>query len=223
MSKKLKTILEYIIPNPLWQRFKYRSFIKSGVFIDPYVDIQGSRLGKHVGLVSYSQVVNSVIGDYSYVGKNSMVAEADLGKFCSISWNVTIGATNHPYSIVTTHSFPYDPGHGFVKENGLAAGRVRIGHDVWIGCNSVIMPGVKVGHGAVIGAGAVVTGDISPYAVAVGVPAATVKYRFEKEIIEQLLKIEWWEMAPELIRENIHLFQKEVDHDILEQLRGLKR
>ena len=222
MSPKLKTILEYIVPNPLWQRIKYRTFIKSGVFIDPYVDIQGSRLGKNVGLVSYSQVVNSVIGDYSYVGKNSMVTEAELGKFCSISWNVTIGATNHPYRIVTTHSFPYDPGHRFVDENGLVVKRVHIGHDVWIGCNGVIMPGVKIGHGAVIGAGAVVTGDVPPYAVAVGVPAATVKYRFAEETIERLLQLEWWNLPLQVIKENVNLFQKEVDGEILDELDRLK-
>ncbi len=219
---RLKRILEYIMPNPLWQRIKYRAYIKSGVFIDPYVDIENSVLGKNVGLVSYSQVINSVIGDYSYVGKNSRVAEAVLGKFCSISWNVTIGATNHPHGIVTTHSFPYDPRHGFVEKMGPAGGRVHIGHDVWLGCNCVIMPGVSIGHGAVIGAGAVVTGDIPPYAVAVGVPAATVKYRFDEETIERLLQIEWWNLPPQLIREKVSLFQKEVDGKILEELRGLK-
>lgn len=223
MSTRLKTILEYIMPNPLWQRFKYRSFIKAGVLVDPYVDIQGSSLGKNVGLVTHCQVVNSVVGDYSSIGRNSKIVEAELGKYCSISWNVTVGATNHPYKNVSTHSFPYFPRDGFVAENGLAAERVFIGHDVWIGCNSVIMPGVRVGHGAVIGAGAIVTGDVPHYAVAAGVPAAIMKYRFEREIIEQLLEVEWWELAPELIREYIHLFQTEVDHDILAQLRELKK
>lgn len=222
MKMKLKTILDYIMPNPLWQRIKYRSYIKSNVFIDPYVDIQNSVLGANVGLVSYSQVVNSVIGDYTSIGRNSKVVEAELGKYCSISWNVTIGATNHPYNNVTTHSFPYFPRDGFVTENGLVIKRVLIGHDVWIGCNSVIMPGIKVGHGAVIGAGAIVTRDIPDYAVAAGVPAAIVKYRFDRETIKELLKIKWWNLPPKVIRENIYLFQKEVDHEILEGLSRLK-
>lgn len=226
VGERLLAILEYVVPNPLWQRFKYRSFIREGVFIDPHVDIQGSRLGKNVGLVSHAQVINSVVGEYSSIGRNSKIVEAELGRYCSISWNVTVGATNHPYRSVTTHSFPYFPREGFVAERGLAPERVIIGHDVWVGCNSVIMPGVRVGHGAVIGAGAIVTADVPAYAVALGVPAAVKKFRFEREIMEQLLEIEWWEMAPELIREHVHLFQGEVDQDILVQLRelrGLKR
>ena len=54
---------------------------------------------------------------------------------------------------------------------------IVIGNDVWIGSNSVILAGVKIGDGTVIGAGSVVTKDIPAFVVAGGVPARTIKPR----------------------------------------------
>ena len=70
---------------------------------------------------------------------------------------------------------------------------IRIGNDVFIGANVTILDGVTIGDGAVIGAGAVVVKDIPPYAVAVGVPAKVIKYRFTPEQIKALLEIKWWD------------------------------
>jgi acetyltransferase-like isoleucine patch superfamily enzyme len=67
-----------------------------------------------------------------------------------------------------------------------------IGNDVYIGANVFILDGVVIGDGAVVGAGAVVTRDVPPYAVAVGVPARVVKYRFDPETIQKLLQRQWW-------------------------------
>lgn len=69
---------------------------------------------------------------------------------------------------------------------------ITIGNDVFIGMNVCILDGVSIGNGAVIGAGAVLNKDIPPYAIAVGVPARVVKYRFAPDIIEKLQEIEWW-------------------------------
>ena len=74
-----------------------------------------------------------------------------------------------------------------------------IGHDVWIGHGAVIMPGVSIGHGAVIGSGAVVTKDVGPYEVAVGVPAKVIKRRFSEETSEKLLDIAWWDWDRETL------------------------
>lgn len=78
--------------------------------------------------------------------------------------------------------------------------QTRIGNDVWIGCNVVVLAGVSVGDGAVIGAGAVVTKDVPPYAVAVGNPAKVIKYRFRTEIIAGLLETRWWDLPVEEIK-----------------------
>ena len=76
---------------------------------------------------------------------------------------------------------------------------MHIENDVWIGLNVVIMDGITIGDGAVIGSGAVVTRDIPPYAVAVGIPARVIRYRFDPETIERLLKTRWWDRPPEVI------------------------
>ena len=62
-----------------------------------------------------------------------------------------------------------------------------------LGVEQFRIAGKKIGTGAVIGSGAVVTKDIPPYAIAVGVPGRVVKYRFPKHVIEQLQSIAWWD------------------------------
>lgn len=62
----------------------------------------------------------------------------------------------------------------------LIRGRVVIEDDVWIGAQSVIMPGVTVGKGAVVGAGSVVTKDVAPYSIVLGIPAKHYKFRSMK-------------------------------------------
>ncbi len=70
--------------------------------------------------------------------------------------------------------------------------RTIIEADVWIGQGAMIKAGITIGVGAVVGAGAVVTKNIEPYSVVVGVPAKHIKYRFEKELREKLIASQWW-------------------------------
>ena len=62
----------------------------------------------------------------------------------------------------------FEARHGFVSP-------VRLRKYSGIGSGSILLPGITVGEGAMIGAGAVVTKDVPPYSVAVGVPARVVK------------------------------------------------
>ena len=68
---------------------------------------------------------------------------------------------------------------------------------MWIGDNVLIKGGVRIGNGAIVAMGAVVTKDVEPFAIVGGVPARIIKYRFEKEQIEELQRIEWWNMPDE--------------------------
>lgn len=68
-------------------------------------------------------------------------------------------------------------------------GDIVIGNDVWIGYDSVFMPGVKVGNGAIITAKSVVAKDVPPYSIVGGNPSKIIKMRFRDEVIEYLQQI----------------------------------
>ena len=86
---------------------------------------------------------------------------------------------------------------------------VKVGNDVWIGEYAVILAHVtEIGDGAVIGAGAIVNKNVPPYAVVVGNPARIVRYRFPKEIVDQLLASRWWEKDIEELKPTISEFQQ---------------
>lgn len=77
-----------------------------------------------------------------------------------------------------------------------------IGNDVWIGMDAVIMPGVKIGHGAIIATRAVVTKDVEPYTIVGGVPAKTIRNRFDQDTTKRLLEVAWWDWPNELVVKN---------------------
>lgn len=80
-------------------------------------------------------------------------------------------------------SLTHDYGEENMK-NTLLRTEVVIEDDVWIGGHCVIMRGITIGKGAVVGAGSVVTKDVEPYAIVVGVPAKLLKYRPVEETLE---------------------------------------
>ena len=89
---------------------------------------------------------------------------------------------------------------------------MEIGNDVWIGYGAIIMSGVHINQGAVIAAGAVVTKDIPAYAIVGGVPAKVIKYRFDSEIIQELLKKDFEKLSYEMIGKNLDkLYNKVTD------------
>ena len=84
-------------------------------------------------------------------------------------------------------------------------GDVIIGNDVWIGHESTIMSGVKIGDGAVIAANSVVVKDVEPYTIVGGNPAKVIKKRFSDDIINNLLELKWWDWSNEKINENLNI------------------
>lgn len=171
-----------------------------------------SRISHKAKVYECVQVSNSTMGDYSYVGRNSRVIYADIGKFCSIAGETKIGMGTHTLDKISTSPIFTESKngtkHSWVKVSAVNPfKRVIVGNDVWIGVRTMVMGGVKIGDGAVIGAGSIVTKDVPPYAVVVGVPAKVVRYRFPREQIEALLAHPWWCLPEEQLRERIELFQ----------------
>lgn len=169
-------------------------------------------------------IVDSNLGRFSGVGRYSKLNAADVGPFCSIAWDVTVGAIAHPTDWPSTHAFAYDPGEGgFVAERHFASPRTALGHDVWIGANSVILPGVEIGGGAIVGAGSVVTADVAPYMVVAGNPARELRPRFDAELAARLDDSRWWEWPDSLLAERIELFGRPLDRESAEALAAASR
>lgn len=155
--------------------------------------------GREVKIYSGCQIVDSVIGDFTYCSYDTKIINANIGKFCSIASRVTIGAAEHPLDWVSTSPvFENVKNSGtsirFANEELPPVKTTNIGHDVWIGEGAMIKQGVTIGNGAVIGAMAMVTKDVPAYSIVAGVPAKVLRYRFTEEIIKDMEEIEWWNL-----------------------------
>jgi acetyltransferase-like isoleucine patch superfamily enzyme len=182
---------------------------------------------------------NVKIGRHTYGIKQGTICLApslnslgiSVGSFCSIAPGVVILANaDHPINLPSTFPFrsllfPRWKSERASKDSNpdvVSRGAVEIGHDVWIGQNALILSGVNIGTGAVIGAGSVVTKDVPPYAIAVGNPARVIQYRFSPEIIERLLKTEWWSLSDEnLLELEPFLYSRDINN-FMEQVEAVK-
>lgn len=127
----------------------------------------------------------------------------EIGKFCSIAHGASfvLNGGNHfadrlssyPFSIFGARGEP-DPGAWPNK------GGINIGHDVWIGWDATILPGVTIGHGAIIAAKAVVASDVAPYTIVGGNPAKPVRLRVPEDVRDRLLALCWWDWPVEKIQ-----------------------
>ena len=197
-----------------------RSFLKDHYLHRKYptltfgrdVQIKESQFGRFVQLADNVNVFHCSIGDYSYLERGCAAAYAQIGKFCSIAGGTYIGLGVHPSrDVVSTHPAFYSTGRGlaqsFADRDYLEEyAPCNLGNDVWIGTAAVIRGGMTIGDGAIVGAGAVVTKDVPPYAIVGGVPAKLIRYRFEPQVIEFLVKFKWWDRDDKWLRANFKKF-----------------
>ncbi|WP_050765162.1 DapH/DapD/GlmU-related protein [Fulvimarina pelagi] len=178
--------------------------------IHPSATTKGCRFGDYAEIGPRVTLREVEVGAYSYFEPGGHATYATVGRFCSIAPNVRINALAHPMDRVTTHKIAYRPNEYFrwrpvdqVFQDERRARRVSVGHDVWIGQNAVIMPGVTIGDGAVIGANAVVTRDVEPYAIVAGVPAKVLRKRFAEKTVARLRALRWWDWPAETLFEAV--------------------
>lgn len=179
---------------------------------------------------------NIIVGDYTYYDDFEDVHNFEknvkyhfdftgdqliIGKFCMIASDVKfiMNGANHLSNAISTYPFSIF-GNGW--ENAMEGkaypnkGNIEIGNDVWIGYNATIMAGVKIGDGAIIATNATVVSDVEPYTIVGGNPAREIKKRFSPEIIERLLKLQWWNWDIEKITKNVQNLT-DLDLDKLEK------
>jgi len=158
---------------------------------------------------------NIVVGDFTYIADADFESHVThfypwsrdkliIGKFCQIAAGVefVMNDANHQMNAIST--FPFYTLEGWnmntpKSEDMPYKGNTVIDNDVWIGQNSVILPGVHIGNGAIIGANSVVGSDIEPYTIVAGNPARLIRKRFEDELISLMLKWKWWNKSIEEI------------------------
>lgn len=169
-----------------------------------------------IGRLTY--INGTIIGRGTYICNDCDLTNAKIGRFCSIAQDVKIISGRHPSSVfVSTHPAFYSKnnqaGFSFVSQNIFDDRRytddghsITIGNDVWIGYGARIMEGVTIGDGAIVGSCAIVTKDIPPYAICVGIPAQVIKYRFNEKDISFLSSLKWWNWDFETVKEKSSLF-----------------
>lgn len=157
-------------------------------------------------------VEQSAVGDYSYIQADSQLLNAEVGPFCSIAAQVSVGLAAHATSMVSTSPVFYDPAQPlprfFVQERLFTATlpRTIVGADVWIGQRAMIKAGVRIGVGAIVGAGAVVTKDVPAYTITAGNPSRVIRPRFSVDVCERLLASRWWTWDTPRLHEFASLF-----------------
>ena len=172
MIKKVLAKFRSIYTNIKWRKINKHNFTNLGRKIDFSII--------EVGIGSY--------GTINALSWNSGDERLIIGNYVSIAEGVKIIlGGEHRYDIFTTYPFR-------AKTNNIieafSKGKVNISDFVWIGTNAILLSGINIGVGAIIAAGAVVTKDIEPYAIVGGNPAKIIRYRFSKDIIDALIKID---------------------------------
>jgi virginiamycin A acetyltransferase len=132
-----------------------------------------------------------------------------IGRFCAIASGVRflLGGANHADLGPSTFPFgifgePWTERTMDLVMGGASRGDTVVGHDVWLGYQALVLPGVTIGHGAVVAAASVVSRDVPPYAVVAGNPARVVRRRYEDEDVERLLRAAWWDWPIALVTEH---------------------
>lgn len=164
------------------------------------------------------EVGNSTVGKYSYFKSSTVLVGCEIGNFCHIGDNCIIGQGSHGVDSVTTYPLAYhfsktnnDVSKDESSDKRRKKAKTLIKNDVYVGESVVIQGGLTIGNGAVVASRSVVTKDVPDYAVVAGIPAKIIRMRFSEDVIDALLKIEWWNWENEKIEKEIETFKLSIE------------
>lgn len=210
--------------------FVVKSLVTDFTLVDPTARIFRSKLYTAVGVGRAAVLDDCNIGGHARVtiGERSILTgpvriiaginPVSIGKYCSVAPDVILWEPLHDTERLSSYYvFANLFGEGWDRDV-ISKGPIRIGNDVWIGARAIVVSGVSIGDGAVIGAGAVVTRDVPPYAIVVGMPGRVLKYRFAEPVRSRLVELKWWNWPEDKIRRNRALFDGEISLAALDRI-----
>ena len=177
-------------------------------------------------IVGNYTIYNDFVNDPTQFEKNNVLyhypVNGDrlvIGKFCSIACGAKFlfNSANHTLNSLSNYPFPIFFEEWQLDKKDVASawdnkGDIVIGSDVWIGYEAVIMAGVHVGDGAIIASRAVVTKDVPPYTIVGGMPAKEIRMRFDKDTVDRLQELQWWNWNIEKITRYLpHIMSGKID------------
>lgn len=182
----IRQILRYRFEKK-WRRYNTNNFTKPGQYS---FDMEKVQVGK------------GTYGEINVLQFEKTCPDLIIGNYCSIASEVKFLVDGeHPYNNIST--YPFESRFFHHMNDTRSKGDIIVDDDVWIGYGVTVLSGVHIGQGAIVAAGAVVTKDIPPYAIVGGVPAKVIKYRFDNEMIRELLQVDYGQLTKEMITEHI--------------------
>lgn len=169
------------------------------------------------------------IGRYTYgcFVPESLPPGTVVGNYCSVASRLTVLRRNHPYARLSQHPFFYNRDLGLVEADTIEHPRSNplvIGHDVWVGEGTVVLPGCqRIGDGAIIGAGTILTRDVEPFSIVGGNPGRKIRDRYSDELRAELEALEWWKMSITELLEQDFPFDQAVTPDLIQQMKAARR
>tara|TARA_Y100000768_G_scaffold388196_1_gene382723 strand:+ start:5489 stop:5998 length:510 start_codon:yes stop_codon:yes gene_type:complete len=167
--KKIILLLYYLILNKLPSSYYPLGFIFNSIRVSILSSIIPIGIRTKIQTNVYvGDGSNIEIGSDCQLNENVKLDNVSIGNYVMIAPGVTILGKSHNYTDI---KIP------MACQGESIKGKTIIEDDVWIGTNSILMPGLRISKGVIIGAGSVVTKDCKEYSVYGGVPAKLISRR----------------------------------------------
>lgn len=197
-------------------------FLPSQVFMVGNVKINKNCKLRSCKLIGISEIdIGFCTTIMENVEINARINKIEIGNYCSIARNTLIIEYSHYLNRLTTYLINKNIFNEEMRNDIFSKGDIIIKNDVWIGANVVILSGVTIGNGVIVGANSVVKNSIPDFAIVSGNPAKIIRYRFDENIISQLLQIKWWNLKPSQLTLIKPYLNKDINTDILISIKNI--